>query len=101
VPAIEALYPTLRRGGHLVSAGFHGTRGQIDIQPLRGKELTLHAPAGWTRERMDATLALLAEGALQTLPLITHHFPAARAAEAFDLILSRREPFLGVLLDWE
>jgi threonine dehydrogenase-like Zn-dependent dehydrogenase len=41
---------------------------------------------------MDATLELLAAGALETLHLVTHRFPAARAAEAFDLILSRREP---------
>ena len=50
---------------------------------------------------MDATLDLLTQGVLKTLPLITHHFPAAQAGEAFDLILSRREPVLGVILDWE
>ena len=63
--------------------------------------MTLHAPAGWTKERMDATLELLAQGVLKTLPLITHRFPVHQAADAFDLILSRREPVLGVVLDWE
>jgi len=102
VSSLEALYPVLRRNGHLISAGFHGPRGQIDIQKMRDRELTLHAPAGWTTERMDATLDLLARDILQTEPLITHRFPAERAADAFDLILSRRgEPFLGVVLDWE
>ena len=101
VSSLEALYPVLRRGGHLVSAGFHGPNGQIDIQKMRDRELTLHAPAGWTTERMDATLDLLARGVLQTEPLITHRYPVERAGDAFDLILSRREPFLGVVLDWE
>ena len=50
---------------------------------------------------MDATLELLNQGVLSTLPLITHRFKAQEAAEAFDLILSRREPVLGVVLDWE
>jgi 3-hydroxyethyl bacteriochlorophyllide a dehydrogenase len=97
---IERFLDQMHRLGHIVSAGFHGTRGLIDIQPLRNREITLHAPAGWTKERMDATLSLVAQGALVTTHLITHHFPVQRAAEAFDLILSRREPVLGVILDW-
>jgi 2-desacetyl-2-hydroxyethyl bacteriochlorophyllide A dehydrogenase len=101
VPDAEALFPVMRQGSHLVSAGFCGPNGKIDIQKMRNYEMTLHAPAGWTRGRMDATLELLNQGVLKTLPLITHRFPAHRAAAAFELILSRREPVLGVLLDWE
>jgi threonine dehydrogenase-like Zn-dependent dehydrogenase len=101
IASLEALYPVMRRGGHIVSAGFYGPHGIIDIQRMRDLELTLHAPAGWTKQRMDATLQLLSDGILTTEHLITHRFPAARAAEAFDLILARREPFLGVVLDWE
>jgi 2-desacetyl-2-hydroxyethyl bacteriochlorophyllide A dehydrogenase len=101
VPSIEALIGVLRRCGHIVSAGFHGPRGLIDIQRLRDRELTLYAPAGWTKERIDATLELVASGALKTTHLITHRLPVDRAAEAFELILSRREHVLGVVLDWK
>jgi threonine dehydrogenase-like Zn-dependent dehydrogenase len=52
-------------------------------------------------ERMDQTLALVRAGHLQTLPLITHHYPVAQAAEAWALIREKREPVLGVILDWE
>jgi 3-hydroxyethyl bacteriochlorophyllide a dehydrogenase len=101
IPLLEALIPTMRAFGHISSAGFYGPNGRIDIQKLRSRELTLHAPAGWTQERMDATLDLLARGVLTTEHLITHRFPASHAGDAFDLILSRREPALGVVLDWE
>lgn len=100
VEAIEAFYPVMRRFSHISSAGFLGHGGGIDIQKLRAREMTLHAVAGWTRDRMDGTLELLAAGGLETLPLITHRFPADEAAGAFDLILNRREPVLGVVLDW-
>jgi 3-hydroxyethyl bacteriochlorophyllide a dehydrogenase len=100
VPAIEALYPVMRHDGQIVSAGFYGPHGQIDIQKMRARELTLHAPAGWSAPRMFATLDLLTRGVLTTQHLITHRFPASEAAAAFDLILSRREPVLGVVLDW-
>ncbi|HVF10165.1 MAG TPA: zinc-binding dehydrogenase [Abditibacteriaceae bacterium] len=101
VTSIEALYSVMRHDSHLVSAGFYGTQGAIDIQKMRAREMTLHTPAGWTKERMDATLSLLEQGVLKTLHLITHRFPVAQAAAAFELILSRREPCLGVILDWE
>ena len=101
VSSVEALIPRMKRLGHLVSAGFHGPHGRIDIQAMRDRELTLHAPAGWTTPRLLETLELLRTGALRTEPLITHRFPASQATEAYDLILSRREPVLGVILDWE
>lgn len=101
VYTLERFLPVMRRDGHLVSAGFHGSEGKIDIQHLRNKELTLHAPSGWTRPRIDATLELVARGVLQTEPLITHRFPVTHANEAFALILDRREHFLGVILDWD
>lgn len=100
IATVEALYPAMRRFSHIVSAGFYGHEGKIDIQKMRNREMTLHAPAGWTKPRMDETLDLLARGGLATTHLITHRFPASECATAFDLILSRREPVLGVILDW-
>lgn len=99
-PTIEALFPLMRHNGHISSAGFYGPNGRLDVQMLRNREATLHAPAGWTKERMDATLNLLEFGMLTTSHLITHRIPAAEAGRAFDLILRRPEPALGVVLDW-
>lgn len=98
--AVHAVLPLVERNGHLVSAGFLGEHGRVDIQELRRKEITLHTPSGWTRERMNQTLAGIRDGWLHAADLITHRFPATHAAEAWDLILSRREDFLGVVLDW-
>jgi len=98
---LKVLLPQMRANGHLVSAGFYGENGLINIQPLRTGEQTLHAPSGWNRKRMDATLELMAQGVLQTEHLITHRFPIEQAVAAYDLILSRREPVLGIVLDWE
>lgn len=94
------LQAVARRFGHLVSAGFYGPDDRLALQPPRYKELSIHLVSGWTRERLDATLAAVAEGALDTVSLLTHRFPVDRAAEAWALIESKREPVLGVLLDW-
>ncbi|MEZ4699013.1 MAG: zinc-binding dehydrogenase [Rhodothermales bacterium] len=98
---LESIQPAMRRFGHLVSAGFYGTNDRLALQPPRYKELSIHLVSGWTRDRMDRTLEAVAAGTLQTLPLITHRFPVARAADAWDLIESKREPVLGVILEWE
>jgi len=97
---VEQLMGVMRRGGHIVSAGFYGTADKIALQPLRNRELALDMVSGWTKERMDATLALVATGDLQTLPLITHHFPVHQAADAWRLIVQKDEGALGVILEW-
>jgi 2-desacetyl-2-hydroxyethyl bacteriochlorophyllide A dehydrogenase len=98
--AIATLFEQFRRDSHVVSAGFLGTRGAIDIQMLRNRETTLHCPSGWTRERMERTLELLAAGVLRLTPLITHRLPAGQAAEAFRMILDKQDGVLGILLEW-
>jgi threonine dehydrogenase-like Zn-dependent dehydrogenase len=83
-----------------VSAGFLGDTGTIDIQKLRGQEITLHTPSGWTGPRMEATIAAISEGWLRTSPLITHRFRAEQAAEAWSFIRGNKSGCLGVVLEW-
>ncbi len=100
VPSIMSLMPLMRHDGHIVSAGFNGEESMLDIQKLRYAELTLHSPSGMQMDRLTNTLSLIASGHLQTEPLITHRFPAEQAAEAWRLILDRKETVLGVVLTW-
>ncbi|MBT5830988.1 MAG: hypothetical protein HOH77_12445, partial [Candidatus Latescibacteria bacterium] len=86
--------------GHLVSAGFYGTKDALPLQPPRYKELSIDLVSGWWPDRMANTLDLIAQGHLDTLSLITHHFPVSQAADAWALIESKSEPVLGVILDW-
>jgi 2-desacetyl-2-hydroxyethyl bacteriochlorophyllide A dehydrogenase len=101
IAVMEGLIPLMRRYGHLVSAGFYGTTDHLALQPLRDRELSVDFISGWSRERIERTLTLIASGALQTLPLITHHFPVSQAAAAWQLINQKDEDALGVILDWE
>ncbi|HOX36441.1 MAG TPA: zinc-binding dehydrogenase [Candidatus Brocadiia bacterium] len=100
IAAIQKILPLMNKYGHIVSAGFYGTNDALPLQPLRGWELSVDLVSGWSQDRMDKTLELIAGGYLETLPLITHHFPVSRAAEAWALIASKSENALGVILDW-
>lgn len=61
-------------------------------------------PAGyvrWTEQRnLEAFLDLVAAGTVRPEPLTTHHFAIGDAEQAFELILTGREPYLGVVLTY-
>ncbi len=56
----------------------------------------------WTEGRnMQAVVDLLASGALDVRPLISHRFPIEQAEEAYRVITGKSgQPFLGVLLTY-
>jgi predicted dehydrogenase len=61
-------------------------------------------PAGqvrWTAGRnFEAVLDLLAAGRLTVSDLVTHTFPVADAPAAYDLVATRREPYLAIRLHY-
>ncbi len=55
----------------------------------------------WTEQRnMQTILELCAAGRLNLKPLITHRFPFESALDAYELITSGKEPYLGILLEY-
>ncbi len=55
----------------------------------------------WTEQRnFEAVLDLMASGALDVAPLISHTFPLERAEDAFALLTSDT-PSLGILLEYQ
>lgn len=96
----RAIQPYMKHDSHLVSAGFLGEKGSLDIQTLRGQEITLHTPSGWSDKRMERTIEAISQGWLHTSSLITHRFRAEQAAEAWRFIQSNKSGCLGVLLSW-
>ncbi len=97
----DAYLPHLKHGGTIAAAGFYGLEGFIEIQRYRFREIAFDLVAGITSERIDATIKWVAEGKMDTKSLITHRFPVAEAADAWDLIETKREPVLGVILQWK
>jgi bacteriochlorophyllide a dehydrogenase len=96
--------PLMKRNGHMVIAGFYPEAAEVDLlqalQQFRNYELSFDLASGATQERLDETMRWVADGRLNTLDLISHRFPVEKAADAWTLIESKREPVLGVVLDW-
>lgn len=91
----------LARNGHLVMNGFYPPpESMVDWHWLRGRELTLYCPNSRTRARLEATLGLIAEGAMKVEELVTHELALADAPRAYAMLLDPAAPFLGVVIRW-
>ena len=55
----------------------------------------------WTEQRnIQAVLDLMGSGKLDVAPFISHRFPIEQAEDAYHLIETGKEPYLGVLLTY-
>jgi 2-desacetyl-2-hydroxyethyl bacteriochlorophyllide A dehydrogenase len=99
--SVESLLRLVGHNGNLILNGYY-REGQhlLSINQLHGREVTVHSPSGWSRDRLTATLELVAAGALKTSELTTHIFDAEAASDAYDLVLNKPEPFLGIVIKW-
>jgi len=80
--AIELLKP----GGTALMIGIPEVdRVSFEIHTLRRKELRLQSVRR-QNECMVPAIDLVAQGAINVAPLVTHHFPFAETKKAFDLV---------------
>jgi bacteriochlorophyllide a dehydrogenase len=89
-----------RGSGQIVYNGFNPDVRWADVSLFQQRELTAHFVFHWTRERIEATLALMASQKLRVGPLITHLVPYTCGPAMYQLLGDKSEPFLGITLDW-
>lgn len=100
-PDMELYLEVLRRrDGQIVLSSFYPYGLMVDADALQKREVALLTNSGWTRERLQATLDLVARGVLRIAPLITHQFSYRDAPLAWRMIGDRDQDVLGVAFRW-
>lgn len=94
---LEQALRLARKGGVVVMIAMPFKRLDLNYLQLYTKELTLRGTRLCTDE-LDRAIELLANGTVQGKPLITHYFPLADAAHAFDLAANHPEQAVKVML---
>jgi predicted dehydrogenase/threonine dehydrogenase-like Zn-dependent dehydrogenase len=75
--------------------------GRYDASYEEGGQDYPAAYVRWTEQRnMQAVLDLMAAGSLDVSPLISHRYSIEDAEDAYNLIESGSEPYLGILLEY-
>ncbi|MEL6952705.1 MAG: chlorophyll synthesis pathway protein BchC [Pseudomonadota bacterium] len=100
VGVIDQLVKRLALCGELVLAGFYADRVSFDFPTAFMKQARFRVAAEWSQLDLFETQRLLERGAFNLDGLITHHYPAERAAEAYELAFTDRS-CLKMILDWE
>ena len=90
-----------RRGGTVVLYGIAGggRRTQLEADLFCLKDLHIHGVFAYTTASFERALRLIESGGLDVAPLVTHRFPLADFAKAFDLLRRRPEPVVKVILE--
>lgn len=88
-PAFKAGMRALDRAGRAVVIGMGSAELPLEVAGLQGRELSISGVFRY-RNCYPAALELLASGAVQTAPVLTHRFAMDQTEEA--LTLARREP---------
>ena len=70
----------------------------LPLPDMYGKNLTFKT-GGVDGCNCEETLALIAQGKLNTEPLITHTYPLSRIAEAYELIENRQDGVIKVAVE--
>ncbi|MBE7219122.1 MAG: chlorophyll synthesis pathway protein BchC [Caulobacteraceae bacterium] len=96
---VDTLIGRLAHGGELVLAGFYSAPIAFAFPPAFMREARLRIAAEWTPADLEATSALVAEGALSLDGLITHRAPAGDAAAAYATAFGDPD-CLKMVLDW-
>jgi threonine dehydrogenase-like Zn-dependent dehydrogenase len=89
-----------RRGGSVVLMGIAGggPRPLIDPDVFALKDLHVHGVFAYASRDYVEALKLIESGRVDVSPLITHRFALRDYQQAFDLLTSRREPVVKVVL---
>lgn len=86
---------------HLIAL-YHGDPLPLDAGKIQRRRLIGGYYHAAPRNDMVArAVEMVAQGAIQVEPLITHRFPYHEAKAAYDLLYDRPQDALGVLLMWE
>jgi len=76
--------------------------GRYDIQYEEKGQDYPYGIVRWTEQRnFEAVLGLMAAGKLDVKPLISHRFQFEGAEKAYELISDNKEPYLGIILEYE
>lgn len=85
----------------LVLSGFSPAGMTCDLGELQKREIGVLTISGWTQARCRRVLEMMADGRMDMEGLLTHQLPATEGPEAFRLIRTKAEGFLGCNLVWE
>lgn len=96
--SFQLAWQAARPNATVTIVALYDTPQTLPLPQMYGKNLTFKT-GGVDGCNCAETLRLIAEGRLDTTPLITHTFPLAKAAQAYELFEGRKDGVIKVALE--
>jgi L-iditol 2-dehydrogenase len=87
-----------RKGTTIVVVGVFGEKPQVDLGLVQDRELSLVGTLMYQQVDYERAIQLLADGKLTLEPMVTHHFPFERYADAYQTIEEAKGDVLKVMI---
>jgi len=97
--ALDALVNNVEKGGAIGIIGVYEEQPRINMGFVCEHELTVSGSMMYRQEDYEETVQFIAEGKVQTTPLITGHFPFEQYLEAYQYIDREGERTLKTMID--
>lgn len=97
-PTTNQAISIAKKGSDIVIVGVYGKRPQIDMALVQDKELRLIGSLMYVEKDYDTTMRFMADGRIDTHPLISASFPFAEYQQAFEYIDDNPDKSLKVLV---
>ena len=94
----EQAWKLCRPSGTVILVALYPDAQTLPLHQMYGKNLTFKT-GGVDGCDCEETLRLIAEGKLNTEPLITHTYPLSRIEEAYDLFENKRDGVIKVAVE--
>ena len=83
--AAQALRIVRRDKGKVVLVALFEKESELDLNYINRKEIRVKGSQGWSPEEVRQALEMVARGAVDHRPLISHRFPLERMRDAFEV----------------
>ncbi len=91
-----------RRGGSVSLVGVAGNKHTFQDMPVNQfclKDLHVHGIFAYTSSGFERALRAIESGALDVGSLVTHRLPLVKYEHAFELLRTRSEPLVKIVLE--
>jgi 2-desacetyl-2-hydroxyethyl bacteriochlorophyllide A dehydrogenase len=97
--ALDDAVQHIQKGGDIVVLGVFGSRPRVDMSVVGDRELTLIGTLMYRQEDYRQAVDWIANGSINTKPLVTGHYPFAQYEEAYHHIEKQAATTLKVIID--
>ncbi len=97
--SLDFLIANVEKGGDVVILGVYAKNPEINMYYVGEHELNLFGSMMYRHEDYEEAVSMIANGKINTEPLISRHFPFNQYMEAYEYIEHQRDKTMKVMID--